>query len=150
MVNRGPGRHGRDSVGGGSVPRARLAPDPTGNVLAHLPTGAYRATLVAMPTGRPLGTTEGFADSLSAGADRVVVKVVSPLAWGGYCEWLRMIDRRAGRPLAIPGVETRISSVVIPFSHDGKHLAWGGTAGTFFVCDLEPARDRLASVQMGW
>jgi WD40 repeat protein len=131
-----------------SVQWARLTPDPTGKVLAFLPEDAYRATLVAMPTGSPLGTMEGFADSLSAGADRMVVRVFARS--GGYCESLRLIDRRAGRLLAILGVDTRTCSVVIPFSRDGIYLAWGSADGSVFVGDLAEVQRRLSSVRMGW
>ena len=117
-------------------------------MLAVLTGDVYRATLVEMPSGRVLGTMKGFPDTLSTGAERLIVK--ADAGPGGYCESFALVDGRDGRALALLGIDTKISSLLNPFSHDGRHVAWGSADGSVFVCDLPAAQSRLSSLQMGW
>jgi hypothetical protein len=125
-----------------------LVTDPTGKVLALRTEDVSGASLLAMPSGKLLRTFEQFPDGLSPRAERWIAK--SPVGPGGDYEALTLVDARGDRPLAVLGVDSKIGSAPIAFSHDRMHFAWGSTDGSVYVCDLPEVQRRLASIHMGW
>jgi hypothetical protein len=115
--------------------------DPTGAVVATI-TEQDTLTMVLrdLPTGRSLGT-------------QVVPCHPSSLGPGGSC-WLEFAI--AFRDLGREGTVRRLSipqdigSELMPFSRDGRRLAYGTYDGSVKILDFEEMRSRLAVVGLGW
>jgi hypothetical protein len=63
---------------------------------------------------------------------------------------LRLFRRGDATPFVTLGIDATFSSVVFPFSRDGRFLAWGNADGSVTVCNLEEVQRRLKEVGLGW
>jgi serine/threonine protein kinase/WD40 repeat protein len=121
-----------------------LALDPTGKILALLPSKDGEATLVEMPSGKLLSSLEHFPESLGPGARYWTQRAGAP-PFG-----LSLFRHEDKSPLVTLGIDVRVSSFPQAFNVAGTHLAWGNEDGTVNICDLMTLRRRLATVGFDW
>jgi WD40 repeat protein len=131
------------SSGGPKATAAVLALDSTGRILSIGYNAGERSQVVDVQSGADQSGYRGRPETLGPGGQ----------LWGrrGANERGILLFRRdQDRPLVTLGIDSQISSVVWPFSRDGKYLAWGNTDGSLMVCDLEEVLRRLKEVGLGW
>jgi serine/threonine protein kinase/WD40 repeat protein len=99
--------------------------------------------IVELPSGKPVCILEDNGSLAPGLAYRARNDSAPPFG-------VLLFARSQADRVARLGVGTPTSSVDLPFSADGKLLAWGNSDGSVYVCDLEAVRQRLNRVGLGW
>jgi WD40 repeat protein len=122
----------------------RGALEPSGDLLAVCLDGT-QTQVVATASGKEVPSIpRGGIVVLGPGAQTFLVQV-------GLDGGSLALYRPGGQaPLVTLRGPTWHSSVVSPFSPDGRFATWGNADGTISVCDIEQVRRRLAEVGLGW
>jgi WD40 repeat protein len=121
-----------------------LAFDPTGSTLAAQ-MDPKRSTLLEMPSGKYLGTTECGVVCLTRGAAYWARPSVGDAGDVGL--WL--FRNGADEPLTLCKGQ-HVPTVRPQFDSSGTLLAWGVDDGTVYVCNVVELQRRLAGLDLDW
>ena len=112
-------------------------------IIGFLSKTKTRPTLHDVLTGRELRSFDGWPGT--PGPDWKYLLRNDPNQQGVA------IHDNDGQYLVTLGIDrTRSSSIHVPFSSDGRHIAWGNQDGSVMIADLDAIQSRLAQTGLGW